>query len=240
LGYVRLKHRLSALALDALEHRTGRDVVGWLVAYCDLIRAGVDGPRFWQPLSAFDARGRSAPQRVPGQGNPSAGDPVETLFNWTDGGVTLRVEFQPHFDYMSRQVHRLQAALKTLPLGARAGRRAPDRVVMRKAAALFNHGLFFECHEFLEDVWRAAPAAERDFYHGIILIAAAFYHHEKGNLHGTRVKLRQGMTYLQPYLPRAHGVRLDRWMLALTPWRERIEAGQISGVIAQDEIPRIP
>lgn len=231
MGYVRLKHALSALALEALEHPDRRRVVGWLAAYCDRVEKGADG-EFWQAWSALSVRGRSAPQDAPG--------PIESLFQWTDEGLALRAEFQPYVAYMHRQVHRLQAALRTLRVGARAGRRGPDQTVMRRAAALFNHGLFFECHEFLEDVWRAAPAAERGFYHGVILIAAAFYHHEKGNLHGTRVKLKQGIAYLQPYLPRAHGVRLDRWMRALAPWRERVDAGRIAGVIAHNEIPRIP
>jgi hypothetical protein len=230
LGYVRLKHTLSALALEALEHPDRRVVVGWLAAYCDAVEERTDGARFWQPLSALGARRRAT----------NAGDPIAMLFDWTDGTMALRAEFQPYVAYMHRQVHRLQAALRTLRVGARAGRRGPDQTVMRRAAALFNHGLFFECHEFLEDVWRAAPAAERGFYHGVILIAAAFYHHEKGNLHGTRVKLKQGIAYLQPYLPRAHGVRVDRWMHALAPWRERVDAGRIAGVIAQNEIPRIP
>jgi len=232
LGYVRLKHTLSALALEALEHPDRRVVVGWLVTYCNLIKAGADGRGFWQPLSALNVRGGSALLDAFG--------PAEGLFDLTDDGVALRAEFRSHFAYMDRQTHRLQAALRTLRVGARAGRRGPDATVMRRAAALFNHGLFFECHEFLEDVWRAAPAAERGFYHGVILIAAAFYHHEKGNLHGTRVKLKQGIAYLQPYLPRAHGVRLDRWMHSLAPWRDRVDAGRITGVIAHNEIPRIP
>jgi predicted metal-dependent hydrolase len=111
---------------------------------------------------------------------------------------------------------------------------------MRKAAALFNNGLFFECHEFLEAVWRSAPPADRDFYHGVILIAAACYHYEKGNAHGARVKLRQGIALLRPYLPGAHGVRLDAWLAALEPWRARVDAGQITGVLAPDEIPAMP
>ncbi|MEK6556862.1 MAG: DUF309 domain-containing protein, partial [Candidatus Margulisiibacteriota bacterium] len=47
---------------------------------------------------------------------------------------------------------------------------------------LFNSGLFFECHEYLEDVWRPTTGPERNFYHGIIQAAAAFYHFEKNNL----------------------------------------------------------
>jgi hypothetical protein len=231
VGYVRLKHTLSALALDALDHREARGVVAWLAAYCDRLsgcaaKTLVDG--FRQPRSALDARGRTAPRQ---DANRQAGSALHALFEWGRDTVTLRPEFQPYAPYMDRQVHRLRTALAGLL--ARPG-------VMRRAAALFNNGLFFECHEFLEDIWRAAPAADRGFYHGVILIAAAFYHHEKGNLHGTRVKLRQGLVYLRPFLPHAHGVRLNVWMARLAPWQQRIDAGTISGVLAQDEIPKIP
>lgn len=217
MGYVRLKHTLSALALDAMEHRERRRVVAWLAAYCNR------------------ASGRAG--KVPDDGPPQQMEgAVRALFEWDGDSVTLRPEFQPYAAYMDRQVHRLQTALADL----RAG---PG--VMRRAAALFNNGLFFECHEFLEDIWRAAPAVDRGFYHGVILIAAAFYHHEKGNLHGTRVKLRQGLAYLRPFLPRAHGARahgvqLNVWMGRLAPWQQRIDAGMISGVLTPDEIPRIP
>lgn len=229
MGYVRLKHTLSALALDAIEHRERRSVVAWLVAYCDRVNRGPRGDGssdagFSQALSALEARGRAAPREI--------GAPVHELFDWTKDGVALQVEFRPHVAYMDRQVHRLQDAL--------AGLRGPRQSIMRRAAALFNNGLFFECHEFLEDIWRAAAEPEHGLYHGVILIAAAFYHHEKGNRHGTRIKLRQGLAYLQPFLPRAHGIRLDRWVTRLAPWRDRIDAGRISGVLARDEIPKIP
>lgn len=212
MGYVRLKHTLSALALEALAQPRRRRVVEWLVAFCDAVDAGITP---------------AAPPALDGLG------PVASLFEWTGHAAALRPEFQPHFAYLSRQVHRLRAALASLRR-ERAGRTG---ATMRRAAALFNNGLFFECHEFLQAVWRSAPPADRDFYHGVILIAAAFYHYEKGNLHGTRVKLRQGMGLLRPYQPRAHGVRLDRWLAALEPWRARVEAGQSTGVLAPDDIP---
>ncbi len=231
--YVRLKHMLSALALDTLERPSRRKVVRWLAAYCDQVHSAPDGARYRHPLAAVAARARAGSSAA----TPPAWIEEQGLLVRIDGALMLPEGFQPHFAYMNRQVHRLQAALRALARGrAPRGRAA----IMRKAAALFNNGLFFECHEFLENVWRTAPEAERGFYHGIILIAAAFYHHEKGNLHGTSVKFRQGLTYLRPYPPRYQGVRLDRWIQALAPWRERIEAGQISGALAPEEIPRIP
>src|SRR3954447_4720153 len=36
-------------------------------------------------------------------------------------------------------------------------------------------GRFFEAHEELELVWRAAPPDERDFYQGLVHVAVAWY-----------------------------------------------------------------
>lgn len=235
--YVRLKHTLSALALDALERPAQGDVVRWLVAYCDLVDSAPDGARFRQPLAAVAARARAGSRVI----SPPAWIEDHGLLERIDGALSVPEGFRPHFAYMDRQTHRLQAALRALARRRTGGVVPRGRAaIMRKAAALFNNGLFFECHEFLETVWRTAPEADRGFYHGVILIAAAFYHHEKGNLHGTRIKLVQGMKHLRPYPPRYQGVRLDRWLKALEPWRERSEAGQISGVLTPGEIPRIP
>ena len=41
-------------------------------------------------------------------------------------------------------------------------------------------GRFFEAHEQLELVWRAAPAEERDFYQGLVHVAVAWYQAGRG------------------------------------------------------------
>ncbi len=43
------------------------------------------------------------------------------------------------------------------------------------AVDLFNEGFWWECHEALEGLWRAAPrvSAERRFVQGLVLVAAA-------------------------------------------------------------------
>ncbi len=239
--YVRLKHTLCALALEALRRpaRSGpRAAAGWLVAFCDLVtKQGAAGEpaRFDLPLSAVGVRARRA-------GGAAAG--VRRLLDAGllarhDGWLSLPEGFRPHFAYMNRQVHRLAAAIRAVDRATRGGGGRGERATIATGVAMFNAGLFFECHEFLEAVWRIAPPADRAFYHGIILVAAAFYHYEKGNLHGARIKLAQGMKALQPYLPEAHGVRLDRWMAALAPWRNLVEAGQVTGVLNPSEIPRM-
>ncbi len=228
--YVRLKHTLSALALQALRQpvRGARQgAVSWLTAFCDLA-SGKDGVRFELPMAAVASRARQA------RGLDVL---LKTgLLERHDDILSLPRGFRPHFPYLTRQVHRLNAAVRA---AARAPRLRGRGAVIEDGAALFNAGLFFECHELLEGAWRNAPAAERPFYHGVILVAAAFYHHEKGNLHGARIKLTEGMKHLQPLLPVSHGVRLDRWLTALGPWKDRLDAGQVSGVLRTSEIPRI-
>ncbi len=43
------------------------------------------------------------------------------------------------------------------------------------AELLMNQGLFFGCHEFLEEFWRPAAGEKRLAVHGIIQFAAAFH-----------------------------------------------------------------
>ncbi|MGQ0570792.1 MAG: DUF309 domain-containing protein [Armatimonadota bacterium] len=258
--YVRLKHGLSALALEAVRSRAGstqRSRVGWLVAFCDLAAprpAGADretrtphlGGGYRVPFMDVAGRGYRAPlAKVAHRARTLGGDGIRPL-DWIlrkglidreDNALALPLPFHPHFDYMNRQVHRLAAVLRRLSASPPARGRA---ATIRKGAALFNGGLFFECHEYFEDIWRPAPSTDKPFYQGIILVAAAFYHYEKGNLHGVRTKLAAGIEKLQCDLPATHGVRVDRWLALLAPWKARVDAGLPAGALEVAEIPKIP
>jgi predicted metal-dependent hydrolase len=67
-------------------------------------------------------------------------------------------------------------------------------------------GRFFEAHEELEIVWRAAPAEERDFYQGLVHAAVAWYQAGRGNTVGTRRQLEKGLRRLERYEPEHEGV----------------------------------
>ena len=64
---------------------------------------------------------------------------------------------------------------------------------------LFNRAEFFDAHEVLEDVWRAAPDGEKKFLQGIIQVAVALYHHGNGNSIGARSVLRRAFRNLSRY-----------------------------------------
>jgi predicted metal-dependent hydrolase len=67
----------------------------------------------------------------------------------------------------------------------------------------FNRGLFFECHETLEEVWLEEHGEDRLFYQGIIQIAAGYYKLQQGVLIGAIKLWRTGLEKLEPY-GRAH------------------------------------
>jgi NADH dehydrogenase len=81
---------------------------------------------------------------------------------------------------------------------------------LARAVAQFNAGEYFACHETLEELWLAAPEPERRLYQGILQIAAALLHRERGNHAGAMTLLASGTELLQPFLPTARGLDLAR------------------------------
>jgi len=80
----------------------------------------------------------------------------------------------------------------------------PPRDLYRRGLDLYNRGLFFESHEALEELWRAAPPSERLFLQSLIHFAVAFHHHQRKNPTGAARQLRKALRKLAGYLP-AHG-----------------------------------
>jgi hypothetical protein len=70
---------------------------------------------------------------------------------------------------------------------------------LARACEEFNSGLYFECHESLEEIWQEEAGEVRDLYKGLIQLAAAFVHITRGNFVGADRLLRTGMAYLAPY-----------------------------------------
>ncbi len=84
------------------------------------------------------------------------------------------------------------------------------REALAKGIREFNSWRFYDCHETLEDVWRAEPGDLADFYQGIIKVAAGFHHLLRGNHKGTVNLLGPALTLLEPYRPTRQGVDVQR------------------------------
>lgn len=70
---------------------------------------------------------------------------------------------------------------------------------LRQACDEFNTRRYFECHEILEEVWQEEDGALREFYKGLIQLAAAFVHISRGNFVGADRLLRTSLGYLGQY-----------------------------------------
>ena len=84
------------------------------------------------------------------------------------------------------------------------------REALAKSVREFNSWRFYDCHETLEDVWRAEGGDLVDFYQGIIKVAAGFHHLLRGNHKGTVNLLGHALTLLEPYRPSCLGVNVQR------------------------------
>jgi DUF309 family protein family protein len=69
--------------------------------------------------------------------------------------------------------------------------------VLAAAAALFDHGLFFEVHEVLEPFWQRASGQARLALQGLIQIAVGYQHLANGNVMGARSLLVDGASRLE-------------------------------------------
>jgi uncharacterized protein len=71
---------------------------------------------------------------------------------------------------------------------------------------LIRRGEYFAAHEELEDAWRAAEPAERDFYQGLVHVAVAWYQAGRANRVGCERQLEKAARRLGPYAPEHRGV----------------------------------
>jgi hypothetical protein len=81
--------------------------------------------------------------------------------------------------------------------------------LFREGVALFNGVRYWHAHEAWETLWRAARDDERDFFQGLIQVAAGLLHLQRRNLRGARTKLAEGLARLERYQPVHQGVLVN-------------------------------
>jgi uncharacterized protein len=79
----------------------------------------------------------------------------------------------------------------------------------------------------LEDVWRAADPAEKDFFQGLVHVAVAWYQAERGNRVGCERQLAKAMRRLGPFAPDHRGVDLAALLGSVTAAAGRVDAGSL-------------
>jgi uncharacterized protein len=94
----------------------------------------------------------------------------------------------------------------------------------RRGVQEFNDGLFFECHDTLEELWTGLRGPSRDFFQGLIQVSVAFHHLSNLNGGGALSMMDRALGRFRAYPPRYFGFDLERQRVELRAWQERLRA----------------
>ncbi len=111
---------------------------------------------------------------------------------------------------------------------------------IKKGVLLFNEGFYFECHEFLEEMWRKEKGREKEFLKGFIHAAVAFYHLEYENYKGTINYLRRSYRRLKEFEPLFLDVDIKTFLADVESYFKHLEkSGKHNLEFLKNAIPRI-
>lgn len=79
---------------------------------------------------------------------------------------------------------------------------------LAEAIALFNASDWYACHDGFEALWHETAGPMRPALQGILQIAVAELHHERGNLRGATILMGEGLGRLQGVPDGALGLNL--------------------------------
>jgi predicted metal-dependent hydrolase len=92
-----------------------------------------------------------------------------------------------------------------------------------RGICLFNDAEFFDAHEALEDIWRAAPSENKKFLQGLVQVAVAFHHYSTGNRLGMRSVLERAIKNLAEPSGNFGQIELAALLQSLVQWREALD-----------------
>lgn len=98
---------------------------------------------------------------------------------------------------------------------------------MANGLELIRRGEYFEAHEELEEAWRAADPAEKDFFQGLVHVAVAWHHAGRGNRPGCERQLAKAARRLAPFAPRHRGVDVTAVLGSVAEAQRVVESGSL-------------
>ena len=75
---------------------------------------------------------------------------------------------------------------------------------------LFNARQYFAAHEALETAWLAETGPVRELYRGILQVAVAYLHIQRGNYIGARKMFRHCHFWLEPFPDVCQGINIGQ------------------------------
>lgn len=180
------EHRPAALLLDLEEHADADDGSDWRALASSFKRAAATRRIPVLGLADHPAEVRAEARRI------GCDDVI-------DRGAIER-DLEPALRQWVRSVDQ-QALTEAC--------RQPLHPAALKGIELFNHGDYFEAHEFLEEAWNDDPGPGRELYRGLLQIAVAYLQIERGNHAGATKLFLRMWNWLDPLPGRCRGVDVD-------------------------------
>src|SRR3984957_21351106 len=89
----------------------------------------------------------------------------------------------------------------------------------------FNHQLFYEAHDVLENLWLADKhGANGAFYKGLIQLAGAFVHLQKNRLRPSAALFKLARTNIEKYPLLHERLNLERVLVLIKHWLNDLES----------------
>lgn len=89
----------------------------------------------------------------------------------------------------------------------------------------FNEGRFFEAHEEWERLWLAESEPHKTFLQGLIQMAAAFHHHNRGNRRGAEALLAAAVAKLERFPGNYQGLAIAKLRSSACEWLIALRSG---------------
>lgn len=132
---------------------------------------------------------------------------------WTSYGaleVDIFAPSRPDFELFTSIVEPISSIEFTRDLNV-APEHKDDESLFMEAWGYFNSERYWECHEVLEGIWRARTGQEKLYLQGLILVCAAFVHHQKGEETVARSVLLRATRQLSYPEAKYHGLDVERF-----------------------------
>ena len=105
----------------------------------------------------------------------------------------------------------------------------------------FNHQLFYEAHDVLEELWLAdRHGPNGDFFKGLIQLAGAFVHLQKERLRPSAALFKLAQANLQKYPTRHEQLEVGAVLDLIQQWLGWLEGGEFATNPLREQImPRL-
>jgi predicted metal-dependent hydrolase len=206
---VEVRNILSEMLLRSLRSRSEIKILNLILKYCDKTRDRSISRIYLKDLLAT----RANFDRVEFDLKKFSKDVLlnELLAFGPGDSIELKSRFAKYQTFICRKAKaylKLISRLRTLAEGVHD--ELEDKVKI--GVTLFNGGFFFECHEYLEEIWLTEKGRGKSFLKGLIHACVAFYHLEYENIRGMEKYLKRSSSRLKEFQPSYLGIDVRNFL----------------------------